>query len=463
MQRIKCKILTGMVMALVVCAGLFSVSQSYASGEGEYEFVTKWGGQGGGDGQFSYPFGVDIDANGNVYVTDAGSNRIQKFSAAGTFITKWGNQGTGDGQFKYPRGVAVDAEGNVYIADTGNYLIQKFKKTLSTLAGTQIINGTDTGSLNEADTPGDVILIYTSGVDHGTVTCNQVATTVEQVYGLSQLPQLADKQGYYNTTVCYPYWICNTGNGTDTITLTPGNSSWASTIIRDDNQDGVYQGTETTEITELSLPANGSNYFFLAVKIPATAMTGYQSTNTLTAKNQNGSGADDNWGDPDIRTDEVVTVCSVGVPAVITVTKTRDKSQVKPCGTITYTLTYHNNAGSDATDIRIIDCIPANTALTEPATGTNTTIEYEVSGVWTTTFSATATKVRWTRTIPLPAGSEATASFTVKVKQVFWSDMGCGRRTFFCYRFRGADGLPALLRKAKASLRTPGGNRSQSG
>ncbi|MEK7275089.1 MAG: hypothetical protein AAB110_07520 [Candidatus Desantisbacteria bacterium] len=76
MQRIKCKILTGMVMALVVCAGLFSVSQSYASGEGEYEFVTKWGGQGGGDGQFSYPFGVDIDANGNVYVTDAGSNRI---------------------------------------------------------------------------------------------------------------------------------------------------------------------------------------------------------------------------------------------------------------------------------------------------------------------------------------------------------------------------------------------------
>jgi DNA-binding beta-propeller fold protein YncE len=44
--------------------------------------------------------------------------------------------------------------------------------TPPTLANTQIVNGTDTGTLNEADTPGDVILIYTSTMGKGTITCN---------------------------------------------------------------------------------------------------------------------------------------------------------------------------------------------------------------------------------------------------------------------------------------------------
>ena len=287
--------------------------------------------------------------------------------------------------------------------------------TPPTLANTQITNGTDTGTLNEADTPGDVLLSYTSTMGNGIITCNQVTTTVEQVYGLSHLSQPADKSGTYNTTAYYTYWLRNTGNGTDTITLTPGNS-WTSTIIKDDNQDGVHQATETTTITQLTLSANGFNYFFLAVQIPATATTGQQSTVTLTAKDQNGAGTDDNWGDPDMRTDEVVTICSVGVSAVISITKSRDKSQVKPKGTITYTLAYTNNAGSPATDIVIIDAVPANTTITEPATGTETTIEYYVSGAWTSTFSTAATKVKWTRTAALPAVTEATVQFTVKVK-----------------------------------------------
>jgi uncharacterized repeat protein (TIGR01451 family) len=242
-----------------------------------------------------------------------------------------------------------------------------------------------------------------------------VTTTVEQVYGLSHLPQPADKSGTYNTTIYYTYWLRNMGNGTDTIGLTTSNS-WPSTIIQDDNQDGIHQATETTTITQLILAPNEFNYFFLAVQIPATATTGEQSTTTLTAKDQSGSGADDGWGDPDTRTDEVVTICSVGMPAVITITKARDKSQVKPGGTITYTLTYTNNTGSPATDIVIIDAVPANTILAEPATGTATTIEYFVNNAWTSTFSTAATKVKWTRTTPLSAISEATVSFTVKVK-----------------------------------------------
>ena len=92
-------------------------------------FVTTWGSSGTGNGQFSTPRSIAVDASGNVYVADSGNNRIQKFSSAGVFITTWGSQGTGNGQFNDPRGVAVDASGNVYAVDSGNNRIQKFSSS----------------------------------------------------------------------------------------------------------------------------------------------------------------------------------------------------------------------------------------------------------------------------------------------------------------------------------------------
>ena len=61
-----------------------------------------------------------------MYVTDAGNNRIQKFTSDGKFLDSWGSKGSGIGQLLSPHDVAVDSEGNSYVVEQGNYRVQVF-------------------------------------------------------------------------------------------------------------------------------------------------------------------------------------------------------------------------------------------------------------------------------------------------------------------------------------------------
>jgi sugar lactone lactonase YvrE len=93
---------------------------------GGFAFMGKWGGLGGGDGQFSFPWDVDVASNGDVYVADTENHRIQRFTPDGRFLGKWGSPGSWDGAFSYPGDVTVAPNGDVYVADTQNHRIQRF-------------------------------------------------------------------------------------------------------------------------------------------------------------------------------------------------------------------------------------------------------------------------------------------------------------------------------------------------
>lgn len=96
-------------------------------------FLGKWGTFGTLDTQFHTPMAIALDAANNVYVTDADLKRVQVFNSAGIFLRSWGGSiGTGDGQFspfQGPLGIAVDTSDNVYVSDTGTNRIQKFTNT----------------------------------------------------------------------------------------------------------------------------------------------------------------------------------------------------------------------------------------------------------------------------------------------------------------------------------------------
>ncbi len=106
--------------------------------------------------RFFNPFGVAVDAEGNIYVADSGNHAIRKITALGTVTTLAGSAGTsgtanGTGaaaRFNYPSGLTTDSVGNVYVADTRNHVIRKITSSgiVTTLAGTAGAAGSANGT-----------------------------------------------------------------------------------------------------------------------------------------------------------------------------------------------------------------------------------------------------------------------------------------------------------------------------
>jgi sugar lactone lactonase YvrE len=105
------------------------------------------------------PFGVALDATGNIFIADSKANKVRRVDALTNAITTFAGTGTagfsGNGQaatsaqLSAPSAVAVNSSGTLYIADFGNNLIRKVAPNgiISTYAGGGS-NATISGSMS---------------------------------------------------------------------------------------------------------------------------------------------------------------------------------------------------------------------------------------------------------------------------------------------------------------------------
>lgn len=173
----------------------------------------------GADARFDSPAAVAVDASGNVYVADLGNVTIRKITPAGAVTTLAGSvrmQGNVDGtgtaaRFHVVAGVAVDADGNVFVADFGSDAIRKVTPAgdVTTLAGTPFVSGSADGTGPDArfnaptglalDSAGNLLVTDAGNSTIRKVTAAGVVTTVAGTPGLAGIvlgaaPRLSSPQ-----------------------------------------------------------------------------------------------------------------------------------------------------------------------------------------------------------------------------------------------------------------------------
>jgi len=83
------------------------------------------------DEKLFQPTDVATAPNGDIFVTEGHViggpiNRVSKWTKDGRFVKAWGKSGKGPGEFDVPHAIALDSRGRLFIADRNNNRIQIF-------------------------------------------------------------------------------------------------------------------------------------------------------------------------------------------------------------------------------------------------------------------------------------------------------------------------------------------------
>ena len=87
--------------------------------------IKSFSGKGAQHGEFDWPCGTVYHGD-NIIVAEQGNHRVQVLSRQGGYLRHFGGEGSLDHQLSYPTGLSIDSDGNIIVADRKNKLIKIF-------------------------------------------------------------------------------------------------------------------------------------------------------------------------------------------------------------------------------------------------------------------------------------------------------------------------------------------------
>jgi uncharacterized protein (TIGR03437 family) len=197
------------------------------------------------------PWGVAVDAAGNLFIVDWGNDRIREVTPAGAINTVAGN-GTpgfsGDGgpatlaQLLGSQYVAVDGAGNVFIADTGNNRIRKLTAAVPSLT----ISKTHAGAFSQGQT-GATYTVTVGNAASSAPTSGAVTVSENPPTGLTV------------TSMAGAGWSCTTSTCTRSDVLNPGSSYPAITVTASVASNAPSQVTNQVTVSGGGSPLATAN------------------------------------------------------------------------------------------------------------------------------------------------------------------------------------------------------------
>lgn len=188
-----------------------------------------------------------------------------------------------------------------------------------------------------------------------TVTSNLVQTVVQQVAGLD-LNSDGTRYTPPGAQVVFPHTLANTGNGSDSYTLTVANAAGDDydftglAIYVDANGDGNPDNFTNLAGQNVSLARNGVYQLVVVGTVPGSATSTQQGQLTITATSVYNNTVTATNTDTAIVTNN----------AVINVVKSMSSiNGASPSGAYTVTLSYTNTGNNTATSLALTDDLPA--------------------------------------------------------------------------------------------------------
>ena len=108
-----------------------------------------YGTMGMGESEFRFPFLLDIDQEGNLYIVEVINTRVTVIDPEGNYLTTIGSWGVEKGELYRPKGVAIDAKNRVFVSDSYLGIIQVFDKDGDFL----FVLGDEKGNIMKFETP----------------------------------------------------------------------------------------------------------------------------------------------------------------------------------------------------------------------------------------------------------------------------------------------------------------------